>query len=100
MLWRGLSKQNLSQLKSVTRDFMFKGEFMKVQYGVLFVENTNLYFSFREPGGVVKQNIAKGVAIFDLLDVLGNNGWELCDKNNILPPAASPDEWVFLRRLP
>ena len=73
---------------------------MKVQYGVLFVEGENWYFSFREPGRIVKQNLSKSLSLLDLLDGLGMNGWELCDKNNILPPAASPDEWVFLRRLP
>jgi hypothetical protein len=73
---------------------------MKVQYSVLFAEGADWYFSFREPTGIAKQKLPDNLSLLSLLDGLGSNGWELCDKNNILPPASSPEEWVFLRRLP
>ncbi len=72
---------------------------MKIQYGLLNVVGTTWAFTFHANGKVLNQPMPNGLSTLDILDQLGSNGWELCDKNNFVPPITSPDEWVFLRRL-
>jgi hypothetical protein len=70
---------------------------MRVQYGILSTQNN--VFSFHQNGVLVNQPVPNFANALQALDALGSNGWELCDRNNILPPLNSPDEFIFLRRL-
>lgn len=72
---------------------------MPVQYGVLSRNGNQLSFRFRNKQVLQTVALQPFKDILDLLDRMGQDGWELCAEVNVYGPINSLSELVFIRRL-